>query len=190
MKQNDDMEWVKKHEPRDVMYRLKRGLTSYVSYLAACEMNESFSEYILYEPILRILTARRFKVNCEWPIDLNENQNQTGDKKRIDFSVRSLVNTDLRFAIEVKWAKKARLDVRNDYLKLQGFIQNVPNSRSFLCVFGRESVIESIKLQYPRKEETFHNKGRIRTADLGITKYTCRMYELKYWGNKHVPKGK
>jgi hypothetical protein len=45
-------------ERTDVLYRIKRGLSGYASYLAACQMNESFSEYVLYEPILRILTAR------------------------------------------------------------------------------------------------------------------------------------
>jgi len=180
MKQNDTVEWVEKNEPQDVLYRLKRGLAGYVSYLAACEMNESFSEYILYEPILRILTARRFKVKCEWPIGLNDNQ--TGDKKRIDFFVTSLTKTDLRFAIEVKWAKKTRLDVRNDHFKLQWFRHNIANSRSFLCVFGRKSFIESIKLQYPpksRREGIFCEKGKVRTADLGKTKYSCRIFELR-----------
>jgi hypothetical protein len=51
----------------DALYRIKRGLAGYVSYLAACEMNESFSEYVLYEPTLRILTARGFSVKCEFP---------------------------------------------------------------------------------------------------------------------------
>ena len=70
-------------EPSDVLYRIKRGLSGYVSYLAACEMNESFSEYVLYEPILRILTARgytvRFVVDCP-RID----QPDRGDRKRLD----------------------------------------------------------------------------------------------------------
>jgi len=52
-------------EPQDVLYRVKRGLAAYVSYLAACEMNQAFSEYVLYEPILRILTARGYTVECE-----------------------------------------------------------------------------------------------------------------------------
>ena len=34
-------------EPLNVLYRIKRGLAGYVSYLAACEMNEAFSEYVL-----------------------------------------------------------------------------------------------------------------------------------------------
>lgn len=52
-------------EPENVLYRIQRGLAGYVSYLAACEMNEAFSEYVLYEPMLRILTARHYAVNCE-----------------------------------------------------------------------------------------------------------------------------
>jgi hypothetical protein len=52
-------------QPADVLYRIKRGLSGYVSYLAACEMNQAFSEYVLYEPILRILTARNYLVQCE-----------------------------------------------------------------------------------------------------------------------------
>jgi hypothetical protein len=45
-------------EPLNVLSRIQRGLSGYVSYLAACEMNSTFSEYVLYEPILRILRAR------------------------------------------------------------------------------------------------------------------------------------
>ena len=44
-------------EPDYVLDKIKRGLSGHVSFLAACEMNESFSEYVLYEPVLRILTA-------------------------------------------------------------------------------------------------------------------------------------
>lgn len=51
----------------DVLNRVKRGLAGYVSYVAACERNESFSEYNLYEPTLRILSAQRFSVKCESP---------------------------------------------------------------------------------------------------------------------------
>ena len=50
----------------DAISRLKRGLTSYVSYLAACDMNSAFSEYVLYEPILRILTAQGYEVECKY----------------------------------------------------------------------------------------------------------------------------
>ena len=34
-------------EPQNVLYRIQRGLSGYVSYLAACEMNSTFTEYML-----------------------------------------------------------------------------------------------------------------------------------------------
>lgn len=52
-------------EPLNVLDRIHRGLAGYVSYLAACEMNTAFSRYVLYEPVLRILTARGYSAQCE-----------------------------------------------------------------------------------------------------------------------------
>lgn len=100
-------------EPNDVLYRIKRGLAGYISYLAACEMNEAFSEYVLYEPILRILTARGYKVESE-VLCPGIQQPKTGDKKRLDF-VACLPN--LTCAIEVKWAW-------NKTLKIDGDLEN------------------------------------------------------------------
>jgi hypothetical protein len=90
-------------EPSNVLFRIKRGLSGYVSYLAACEMNSAFSEYVLYEPVLRILTARGYKVQCEFPCP-GLPKSACGDHKRIDFEVTS---HDQRFALEVKWAKRS-----------------------------------------------------------------------------------
>src|SRR5947207_15933086 len=95
----------KTDEPKDVLYRLKRGLAGYVSYLAACEMNQAFSEYVLYEPILRILTAREYAVRCEYACPGFERQTP-GDKRRIDFVAK---RGDVHFALEVKWARSTRL---------------------------------------------------------------------------------
>ena len=68
-------------EPNNVLYRIKRGLAGYISYLAACEMNEAFSEYALYEPILRILTSRGYAVHSEVPCP-GIRQPKTGQKRR------------------------------------------------------------------------------------------------------------
>ena len=69
----------------DILFRIKRGLAGYVSYLAACEMNQAFSEYVLYEPILRILTARGYEVECEVACPGLSKNDGKGDLKRIDF---------------------------------------------------------------------------------------------------------
>jgi Holliday junction resolvase len=158
-------------EPHDVLNRIQRGLSGYVSYLAACEMNQSFSEYVLYEPMLRILTARGYSVKCEYPCP-GFPTNGAGDKKKIDFWAEG---EKCSLAIEVKWAKFFRIDLRNDFVKLLKFRENVPGSRCCLCVFGRQSVLERIRLP----KVAFREILNARYAELGKTRYGCRVFELE-----------
>ncbi len=155
----------------DVLYRIKRGLAGYISYLAACEMNEAFSEYVLYEPTLRILTARGFKVQCEFPCP-GFTKNGPGDHKKIDFVAE---RNGERFAIEMKWARKTNLNVNGDVEKLQKYAEHNANSNSYLCVFGRKSHIEKLALN----TGAFKERGSGVFAEFGVTKFGCRVFELK-----------
>jgi hypothetical protein len=157
-------------EPLNVLYRIKRGLAGYVSYLAACEMNEAFSEYVLYEPMLRILTARNFTVRCEYPCP-GMPKAEKGDFKKIDFDVTGPKH---RFAIEAKWARQSRLDAGNDYQKLMSYLREIQGSRAFFCVFGVKSVIEHIRLT----NGIFSQCGKTVFAEFGVTRYGCRIYEV------------
>ncbi len=161
----------KNPEPMDVLYRVKRGLSAYVSYLAACEMNQAFSEYVLYEPILRILMARGFSVECEYECP-GVAQPKQGDKKRLDFYA---IGHSLELAIEVKWAKSKKPDVRRDVEKLHAFLAAKPDSIALLCVFGRQSLLESLELGCSH----FKERGKAVYADLRKTKYGCRIYQLQ-----------
>lgn len=156
-------------EPANVLYRIKRGLAGYVSYLAACEMNESFSEYVLYEPILRILTARGYSVKCE-VVCPGVDQPATGDRKRLDLVADKQGS---RFAMEVKWAKKGALNVQNDYDKLTAFLNSDAPGRAYLCVFGRRSHIGALVLI----PDCFQERGRAVIAEFGKTRYGCRIFE-------------
>ncbi len=158
-------------EPTDVLFRIKRGLAAYVSYLAACEMNQAFSEYVLYEPLLRILTARGYTVECESECP-GIQQPRSGDRKRIDFVARG---HSVHFALEVKWAKKPILNIERDLEKLQAFHRSNPDSRSFLCVFGRKIHLSDITFS----SDHFTERGKPVYADLRKTKYGCRIYELE-----------
>lgn len=156
----------------DTLFRVKRGLAGYVSYLAACEMNQSFSEYVLYEPILRILTARGYDVECEVAcpgLSLNHGK---GDLKRIDFVAKG---HGAQFAFEVKWAKKKNLDAKNDFDKLCWFQTCNSTSPCFLLVFGKKSDLESIRLKPAR----FTERGDAVYAEFRKTRYGCRVFELK-----------
>ncbi len=159
-------------EPDNVLFRVQRGLAGYVSYLAACEMNASFSEYVLYEPILRILTARGYFVQCEVECP-GIQQPKKGDRKRLDFVVSG---HDMRFAIEVKWTKDTRLDVTKDHAKLEAFRKSGTKAadRAFLCVFGRQSHIEGLVL----KPNEFVEPIPMVVAGLKKTRFGCRIYEI------------
>ncbi len=134
-------------------------------------MNEAFSEYVLYEPMLRILMARGFTVKCESPC-LWLDKTGSGDYKKIDFVV---TGNDLHFAIEVKWAKQSKLNVANDHKKLVSFRKEHQDARAFLCVFGRQSYLENIEFNV----SGFTERGKAIYADLRKTKYGCRFFEIK-----------
>ena len=153
---------TKNPEPGDVLYRIKRGLSAYVSYLAACEMNQAFSEYVHYEPILRILIARGYVVECEYECPGIEHAAQ-GEKKRIDFHA---TGNSVDLAIEVKWAKSKKPNIGRDVEKLQAFLNAKPNSIPLLCVLGRKKHLENLQLS----EANLKERGRFRCADLGKTK--------------------
>lgn len=157
-------------EARDALYRVKRGLCGYISYLAACEMNKAFSEYVLYEPILRILTARGYTVECEYECPGIEQPAQ-GDKKRLDFYA---IGKTTQFALEVKWAKSNHPDVTRDTEKLKAFLGATPNSFALLCVFGTKSRLENLYLD----PDDFKEWGKAVYADLRKTKYACRIYRF------------
>ncbi len=158
-------------ELANALYRVKRGLSAYVSYLAACEMNQTFSEYVLYEPILRILVARGFWVKCEYKCP-GIKQPSRGDKKRIDFYA---VGHSLELAIEIKWATSQKPDIRRDVEKLQAFLASKPKSIALLCLFGRKSSLKALEFTAGQ----FKERGSALYADLGKTKYGCRIYQLR-----------
>lgn len=133
-------------------------------------MNEAFSEYVLYEPALRILTARGFVVKCEVPCPGFE-RSGPGDQKRLDFVA---TGNNAHFAIEMKWARSDRLNVESDVEKLNRFRQANAGASGYLCVFGRKSSLFNLSL----RPAPFREQGKGVYAEFGVTKYGCRTYEI------------
>lgn len=155
-----------------VLYRVQRGLAGYVSYLAACEMNKAFSEYVLYEPTLRILTAQSYIVETErrcpgFPV-------KSGDKKKIDFVVTD-ARANVHFAMEMKWTKKRRIPrVEDDIEKLHKYREHHPDAECLLCVFGVMSVLKELRIP----DHMTESRDPVY-ADLKKTKYGCRIFKLR-----------
>jgi hypothetical protein len=133
-------------------------------------MNQAFSEYVLYEPILRILMARGYSVRCEYDCP-GITQPLTGAKKRLDFFAST---ETIQFALEVKWARNARPVINRDIEKLRCVVAARPGTLAFLCIFGRGSHLENLNLAV----RDFHERGKPVYADLGATRFGCRIYEL------------
>jgi hypothetical protein len=163
-------------EIRDILFRVQRGLSAYISYLAACEMNQAFSEYLLYEPLLRILTSRNYTVHCEYECPGIE-QPKRGDKKRLDFFA---TKDELEFCIEVKWVKTQKVSFANDTEKLRAFAKHSPGSPAFLLIFERQSVLEEVSID----SENYRERGNAIYADLRKTRFGCRVFRLRSSGNK------
>lgn len=164
------------HEPFESLYRIQRALVGHISYLAACQANVAFTEYLLYEPILRVLLIRNYDVQCEVSCAGILPQEARGDHKRIDFVAKK---QGYHFALEVKWPRKQinTLDVKPDHEKLAAFKKKNTNSQSFLCLFGRYSHINSINLSQggfvmPKPLPPIY-------AFFRRTQYGCKVYQLK-----------
>lgn len=162
------------HPIDDALNRLQRGLVAYISYLEACGMASSFSEYVLYEPALRILSHRGFTVICEYPCP-NIVQPTKGDKKKLDFyAVHQLHGIEI--ALEFKWFKKANVDVSGDTAKLQAFRQDPARvgARSFLLAFGTHHVVDAMTLGSP-----YIKIRSLKNAYLNQTNFACQTYECQ-----------
>ena len=88
-------------EPDEALYRIQRALAGHVSYLAACETNKTFTEYILYEPVLRILMTRGYSVQCEFPCP-------GIPKMQMGATIRGLISTPLGRPCVSRWRLSGR----------------------------------------------------------------------------------
>jgi Holliday junction resolvase len=134
-------------------------------------MNSAFSEYVLYEPILRILLSRGFDARCEYECP-GIPQPVKGDKKRLDFVA---ARQDLHLAIEVKWARSGKLNVESDVAKLRAVSTTYKFVMPLLIVFGRKSHLDKLVF----KQASLRELGTPRYADLGQTRFGCRAYTLQ-----------
>jgi hypothetical protein len=131
-------------------------------------MNEAFSEYVLYEPILRILSSCGFAAKSEVVCPGFETK-VSGDHKRLDF----VANGKAHFAVEVKWIRRRTSKVASDVDKLERFLKANTKAAAFLCVFGRKSVIE--RWSHPTGTREC---GAPVYAEFGVTRFGCRVFEV------------
>jgi len=97
---------------------LADGVTAYMTLQARCGLWPAYTEYLLYDPIVRIGSHLGWTVNCEYK--LPKDRAKSGDNPRLDFMFVS-EREQLAIAMEVKWPRdpKKMLKVNHDISKLR-----------------------------------------------------------------------
>ena len=181
-RQRSDSEEILYHEPFETLFRIQRGLAGYVSFLATCDANIVFTEYLLYEPIFSILRHMGYVVECEVPWAGHSDEAE-GDPRRIDFVA---TKGGLKIALEVKWLRwddadeRDYLDIKRDTEKLIKALSAGQAGRCFLCVFGRHSQIAEFRGGKTQAQiAKFDEALPPLYADFRRTTFGSRIFELK-----------
>ena len=169
-------------EPFEALFRIQRGIAGHVSFLAACDANIVFTEYLLYEPILRILSQMKYSVECEVPWAGHVAKSKS-DPMRIDFVAKK---GKLKIALEVKWLrwpdtkKHGYLDIERDTEKLIEELKKKHSNRCFLCIFGRHTQINSFHGKKVQPHIAKYDEALPPLyADLRRTTFGSRIFELR-----------
>jgi hypothetical protein len=108
---------------------LAEGMLSYRIYLSKCDVSQSISEYVFYEPILRMISRRKDYISkCEFP--LPRHSNHRGDFRRVDFVIGKYEKLKkkskyiIHTGIEIKFYKSNNTipsisNIKKDLRKLQ-----------------------------------------------------------------------
>lgn len=151
-----------------VLEPICRGLVGYVSYLAACRNFTIYSEYLLYEPFLRIAQAQGYITNCEVPVAKSDSGK--GDKKRIDFV---LANEKELLGIEVKWIKSTKPNILKDVEKLLVY-QRTTGASGYVLLFGQSGYFKDLM---PHAGRPFISHGKLVSWIAGRTKYSAQWFK-------------
>lgn len=144
-----------------------RGLVGHFSFMATTSGHTVYSEYALYEPILRILQAKGFHAHCEFTVV----PSSKGDNKRIDFRVK---NGQKQFGIEIKWARAKTININNDIKKLEQY-SKLYDSLGYEVVFGQYKFLKNLKFSGNPKTIS---KGKLVHWDSGKTNYAACWYRF------------
>jgi hypothetical protein len=121
---------MKGPKPRNLIVSLTEGLLGYLIYQSRCGLHEAYSEYLLYDPTVRIAKDKGWQIKSEFIVDTKLSK---GDKKRIDFLFTDKINNTL-IGLEVKYLKNKNslISIANDLEKLNS-LQNHVEYNKMLC---------------------------------------------------------
>ena len=90
---------MKGPKPRNLIVSLTEWLLGYLIYQSRCSLHESYIEYLLYAPLVRIAKDKGWHIKSEFVVDTKLSK---GDKKRIDFLFSDKINNTLIGLVSLK----------------------------------------------------------------------------------------
>ena len=130
---------------------LPRAVTSWLTFEAACNRQELFSEYYLAKPIgeyLQANTAGILKSEYDHPV---LSSYAAGRNPQIDFVIlRNGENGNLCFALEVKWIRGGTISqtiprIYNDILRLRLLVPSISNAQFYLLISGLRNDVDTLE---------------------------------------------
>ncbi len=174
---------MKGPKPRNLIVAISEGILGYMLYQSRCGIYEAYSEYLLYDPIVRISKDKNWKIESEFSVDSKKGK---GDKQRIDFLFTSLTDDNIKIGLEIKYLKygNSSLDIKKDMIKINSLKNFVDYSilYGFIIIAGNHSdsnvkkinnLADNLKLKY-YYNRTFDNQFK---KNFGITVF--KVIELK-----------
>jgi len=133
-KKSNDWAW-------GIIAAISDGLTAYMTLQARTGLSPAYSEYLLYDPVVRISKHNGWIPLSEYAV---ETENRKGDKKRIDFLLVNKKNKRQALAIELKWfvSSSKKVKIAGDLNKLSNYKPEKGNAkvRRFLLLAGAHAV--------------------------------------------------
>jgi hypothetical protein len=172
----------KKNE--SLMKTIAEGLLAYRVYLSKCGVSGAYSEYLFYEPILRILNHRKIYTKCEVSVEVEdaEGKGKRGDKPKIDFVIYEKEKDGQgkpkpRIAFEVKFSKDGQEylstnTLKKDILKLEKYKAIYKGVETFIIIIGE------FKNQSKKVEENLENK-ELFTREFKTLNNTLKVFAFK-----------
>lgn len=122
---------------------LADGIAGFLAFQARCGVSGAYTEYLLYEPIIRISRNLGWTARCEFP--LKKLHEGPGDNQRVDFMF-VIADRKLVVTMEVKWPRQERSQLRldTDISKLKRLRShcNVGVSERLILIAGPHEVVD------------------------------------------------
>jgi hypothetical protein len=126
---------------KGIIAAISDGLTAYMTLQARTGLSPAYSEYLLYDPVVRITKHNGWIPISEFAVETHKRK---GDKKRIDFLLVNKKNKRQALAIELKWfvSSSKKVKIEGDLEKLSNYKSEKAKAkvRRFLLLAGTHAV--------------------------------------------------